>query len=89
MANTVKVDYYEAEVKYTGAFEEYTLEAWKEKAMKQAERCDAFKETREETEGFAKVIDGKYYVENRYPCNNIALVQWAYIREEEDEEYDD
>lgn len=84
-----KVDYFEVEVKYTGAFEEYDLEAWKEKAMKQAERCDAYVETREETDGFAKVIDGKYYVENIYPCNKIARVQWAYIAEEEDEEYDD
>mgnify|MGYP007122035669 CR=1 FL=1 len=84
-----KVDYFEVEVKYAGAFEEYDLEAWKEKARAEADRKDCFLETREETEGFAKVIDGKYYVENRFPCNKIAVVQWAYIREEEDEEDDD
>lgn len=81
-----KVDYYSAEVRYNGAFEDYDLEAWKEKAREKSCRCDCFDKTIEEADEFAKVIDGKYYVENRFPCEKIAIVQWAYIREEEDEE---
>lgn len=83
-----KVDYFEVEVKYAGAFEEYDLEAWKEKARVEADRTDPFYESRYEEDGFAKVIDGKYYVENRFPCNKIAVVQWAYIAEEEEQEDD-
>lgn len=81
-----KVDYFEVEVKYAGAFEEYDLEAWKQKARAEADRTDTFYESRYEEDGFAKVIDGKYYVENRFPCNKIAVVQWAYIAEEEQED---
>lgn len=81
-----KVDYYEVEVKYNGAFEEYALEDWIEKARAEADRKDAFYESRYEEEGFAKVIDGKYYVENRFPFNKIAVVQWAQIAEEEQED---
>lgn len=83
-----RVDYFEVEVRYNGAFEEYALEDWIEKAKAEADRGDPFYESRLEDDGFAKVIDGKYYVENRFPCNKIAVVQWAEIREEEAEDDD-
>lgn len=82
----VKVDYYRAEVKYTGAFEEYTLEDWKKMAIgKQNSGVDCYEFTNEETEEFAKVVDGKFLVENRFPCNKLAYVEWAYIREEDED----
>ena len=83
----VKVDYFRTEVNYTGRFDEYTLEDWKAKAIAKQDRgIDCFNETREETEGFAKVIDGKFLVDNKYPSNKIAVVSWAHITYEEDEE---
>lgn len=79
------VDYFKAEVKYSGDFDEITAEEWKAKAVHKMDHgCDCFDRTEEHSEESAKKLDGMMWVENAYPCNKLALVTWAFIREEED-----
>jgi len=79
------VDYFKVQVKYSGSFEEIEENEWKAKADAQAIRCDAFDHSELIDEDSAKKIDGSMWIRNIYPCNKIAEVEWAYIREEDEE----
>lgn len=83
-----QVDYFRTEVKYTGRFEDYSMEDWKAMARAKEDRCGCgcFFETRDEADEFAEVIDGKYFVKDEFPCNKIAVVMWAYAVDEDEEE---
>jgi hypothetical protein len=78
------VDYFKAEVKYSGDFYEITADEWKAKADAVRFRGDAFDHSEEHSDESAKKLDGSMWVENYYPCNKLAVVTWAEIREEVD-----
>lgn len=86
----VTVDFWKEEVKYSGRFEEYTVADFLEMAqVKQDKRCDFTPDRSEEMdEEEAKRVDGQIRVTD-YPCNKLAVVSWAYIREEQEEEDDE
>lgn len=78
-----KVDFYSVEVKYTGRFEDYTQEDWKAMAEHAAIRTDPYDYTKEvETFEEARKLEDEfnYVADDRYPCNKLANVIWAYIR---------
>lgn len=81
----MKVDFYRAEVKYTGRFEDYTSNDLFQLAQARTLMQDCFYKTEEMPAIKAKNMDGKVIVSDN-PCNKIATVTWAYIREEEEEE---
>lgn len=86
----IKVDFYSAEVKYTGSFDSYTHEDWKKMAIAKFDRgVDPYDETVEvETWEEARTLEEKnnFVAEDRFPCNKLAIVRWAYIREQNEEE---
>jgi len=80
---TVKVDFFEVSVKYTGSFDSYTIDEWKEKARKaEYSGIDCWDHSEEIELEKARKIDGKTEVENEYPCNKLAKIRWSYIDEE-------
>lgn len=79
-----KVDIFSIQASYSGRFDGYTLDDWMEKAQAKAIRCDCYDKTIEVSDQVAKRIDGVFRVADTYPCNKIATVSWAYIREEDD-----
>lgn len=84
-----KVDFFEVEVKYSGAFDSYSPEDWKKMAQAAAVRTDPYDHT-EEVETFEEARrledENDFIADNTYPCNKLAHVTWAYIREEEEED---
>lgn len=79
------VDYFKVQVKYSGSFEDYEEKDWRSKAQVQAERCDAYDHTDLLDDDKAFKEDGCMWIRDIYPCNKIAEVNWAYIREEDEE----
>ena len=75
------VDFFSKQVKYSGKFEDYTEDELIRMAIAQSDSCDCYDRTElvEDTE--AERLDGKYTVENTYPCNKICTVYWSYIEE--------
>jgi len=79
----VRVDYFSAEVKYSGSFEDYTPEQLFEMAKhKIDEGQDCYDKTEEMSQFDAMKIDGHFEVDDRYPCNHLAIVTWSFIDEE-------
>lgn len=78
------VDYFKVQVKYSGSFEDYEEKDWRAKAQAQAGRCDAYDHTDLLDDDTAFKEDGCMWIRNIYPCNKIAEITWAYIREEEE-----
>ena len=78
-----KVDIFSIQVSYTGTFESHSIDDWASKAQDKAWRCDCYDKTIEVSDQEAKRLDGSVRAEDTYPCNKIATVIWAYIREEE------
>lgn len=85
----IKVDFFSAQVKYSGAFDEYTTEDWQDMAIEKSYRSDCYDETIE-VEDFEQAfrLEDKFHfvADNTYPCNKIATVTWAYISNEEEED---
>ena len=81
---TKTVDYFEVEVKYSGSINDYSIQDLFDMALaKQASRGDFEPEfTAMIPADHAEAIDGQVEVENRYPCNHLAIVRWSCIREE-------
>ena len=79
------VDFYSKQVKYSGSFNDYTEDDLIRMAIAQSDSCDCFdrSELMEDTE--AEQHDGKYTVDNTYPCNKICTVYWSYIAEDMEE----
>ena len=89
MTKKIKLDFYSVEVKYSGAFEDYTSEDWKAMATKKAEMCDAYDDTIEvDSMELALEVERKFafVADNEYPCNKLARVKWVYIREEDEDD---
>lgn len=88
-----QVDFYSIQVKYSGSFDSYTEEEIIQMGLAKAgrEMIDCFDETKFFGDHEAEELDGKFTVENRFPCNQIAVVRWSYIPEKEwdDEEWED
>lgn len=86
----IKVDFYSVEVKHPMPFGDYTKHAWKQKAQRRLDSgVDAYDftievSTLEEAKYVERVVD--FIAEDTYPCNKIATVRWAEIREQEEEE---
>ena len=84
-----KVDFYSVEVKYTGSFDSYTPEDWKQKAIAKFESgCDPYDysiEVKTLEEARALEDENDYTAFNRFPCNKLAIVRWACIREQNEE----
>lgn len=76
------VDFFKVEVKYSGDFNEITAEEWKAKADAVKHRGDCFDHTEEHSDKSAAALDDSMWIENTYPCNRLASVTWAEIREE-------
>lgn len=76
----VRVEFYEVQVKYSGRFEDYTTAELYDLATA---RDPAEVDHVEEMSQFeAMKIDGSVTVEDRYPCNKIAVIRWSCIDEE-------
>lgn len=86
----IKVDFYSVEVKYTGDFEDYTQADWRAKAEYECDHgVDPYDYTKEVVtfeEGLKLEEEYNYVADNRYPCNKLAYVTWAAIREQDDED---
>ncbi len=78
------VDFFKTEVKYSGDFNEVSVDEWKAKRDAVAYKGDCFLNTSEHSDTSAEKLDGSMWVENTYPCNRIASITWAEIREEEE-----
>jgi hypothetical protein len=85
----VKVDFYSVESKHTMPFGDYTQHDWEQKAKR---RVDSGIDAYDFTVEVATLEDAKYLervihfiAEDTYPCNKIATIRWAYIREQEEE----
>lgn len=82
-----KVDFYSVAVKYTGSFEDYTQAEWRAKAQYVCDRgVDPYDCTKEvETFEEARKLEDEfnYVADNRFPCNKLAYVTWAEIREQD------
>jgi hypothetical protein len=77
-----KLDKFSVQVKYTGSFEDYTNDDWKNKALARVNQgVDAYDRTIEVENG--KEWDYKFTADNTYPCNKIATVTWYEIQEAE------
>ena len=73
----VKVNRYAVQVKYSGRFEDYTINDFTEKAyVKIGTGVDAFDHQDFVTEEIASKYERIFLVENTFPCNNIATVRW-------------
>lgn len=87
-----KVDFYSAEIKYTGSFDSYTQDDWKKKAIAKCNSgYDAYDYTvKVPTWEEARALEDQndYIVTDHYPCNKIVYVKWAGIRDEEND-YDE
>lgn len=82
-----QVDYFKAQVKYSGNFEELEEQDWRNKAQAYIDSGkDAFDHTDLLDDNTAFKEDGCMWIKNIYPCNRIAEINWAKIRDEEDEE---
>lgn len=76
------VNFYEAEIKYTGALNDYTLDELLAKALDRTYHgVDAFKHSEIMSETDARKIDGKIEVVRDFPCNKLAVIGWAYMEE--------
>lgn len=76
----MRVNFYSIQVKYHGAFEDYTSEEFLEMAKaEQYKGFDTFDHDIITDETEARKLDGKFEVINQYPCNKIAVVNWSYI----------
>lgn len=77
----VKVDFFSCEVKYTGDFEDYEKEELF--AMAQARQWKDCIDCWDRSEWIcleeAEKLDGAYEIEDRYPCNRLAMAYWSYI----------
>lgn len=87
-----RVNFYSAEVKYTGFFEDYTEKDLLEMAKAKADRgVDVFDRYEDVSEEEAKQLDGKIHYIRNYPSNKLVDIGWSYIDDcptdfEEDEE---
>lgn len=81
-----KVDFYSVEVKYHGEWlEDFGKDDLIAKAIYKCDHgVDAYDRTEELEDDKAKKLDGVFSVENKYPCNSIAIVSWSYIHEDLD-----
>lgn len=81
-----QVDYFKAQISYRGSrFEDLEEEDWRAKVQAYTDHGkDAFDHTELLDDDVAFKEDGCMWIIDRYPCNRIAEVNWAYIREEED-----
>lgn len=81
-----KVDVYSGQVKYSGSYEDYTAEELYRLAMRDMDRgMDFYDHTEEMEDEEALEATKKVETSDLYPCNQIALVKWYQIYEEEEE----
>ncbi len=84
-----KVSFFSTQVKYSGDFEDYTKEEFLKMAIaKQDKGIDCYEETIEVvSDRIAQELATIIVVDNYYPCNKIAIVKWATIDSQEEEDY--
>lgn len=83
-----QVTIYKVEVKYTGSLEDYTVEQLKDMADNRIYHgVDAYDHTEEVTEEEAQALDGRLWIDHKYPSNKLVDVCW--IEKEEQEAEDD
>lgn len=81
-----RVNVYEVEVRYTGAFESYEEADFIANAHARIDRgYDPYLCTEEVADADVEAVTTGYTVDNRYPCNKLAYVRWAEVAEEADE----
>ena len=81
-----QVDYFKAQVQYTGDFNELEEQDWRAKAQAYIDSGkDAFDHTDLLDDDTAFKEDGCMWIRHCSPCNHIAEVNWAEMRDEEDE----
>ncbi len=80
-----QVDYFKVQVSYSGKFEDIEEQEWRQKAQAKMDRgIDAYDHTDLLDEDVAFKEDGCMWIRNIHPCNRIAEVNWAEIRQEEE-----
>ena len=80
------VNYYSVEVKYYGDITDYTKEELFAKAQARIDKgVDPFDYSKEYSDEIAKGLDGFIEIEDRYPCNKLAIVKWCYIEDLDEE----
>ena len=79
-----KVDFYSVEVKYHGEWlEDFGKDTLIERALARVYNgVEPYDRTEELPDDEAKKLDGKFSVDNKYPCNKLAVVSWAEIHED-------
>lgn len=76
----VKVDFFSCEVKYTGDFEDNEKEILFARAYaRQYKNIDCWNRSEWMSLEEAEKLDGAYEIEDRYPCNRLAMAYWSYI----------
>ena len=78
------VDYFEEEVRYSGSFNDYSVDDFFKMAIAKQEKSMNFEPefTAAILAEHAEAIDGQVEVMNSFPCNKVATVKWSYIRKE-------
>lgn len=80
ISNITKVDYFMAEVKYSGSIDDYTIEQLKGMALQKSCRCDCYETTVLYMNPLeANKIDGKFWIDHVLPSNHLVYIAWAYI----------
>lgn len=75
-----RVNFYSAEVKYSGYFDDYTVEDLFKMAKAKADRgVDVWDHDEDVDDEKAKELDGKVELVRHYPCNKLVTVEWSYI----------
>lgn len=80
-----QVNFFKVQVKYSGDFAEIEEQEWRSKARAKMDRgIDAYHHNELWDDATAEKMARSMTITNKFPCNHIAEVKWAEIRQEEE-----